>query len=65
MVHDNCRPYTVEGEVSLNDAVQRVHREGNVKSWALEFDKKNDFLGDRQWVEAKFRHMGKHEPSPK
>lgn len=55
----------MEGEVSLNDAVQRVHREGNVKSWALEFDKKNDFLGDRQWVEAKFRHMGKHEPSPK
>lgn len=61
---------TMEGEVSWKEAVQRVHREGNVKSRALGFDKKKkktkpDFLRDRQWVEAQSRQMEKHEPSPK
>lgn len=56
---------TVEGEVSWNEAVGRVHREGNIKSCALEFDKKNRLLRRQTMGGSKIQTHGKARAEPK
>lgn len=48
--------------MTLNEAVRRVHREGDVRAelWGLI---SKALLGGRQWVEVHFRQM--EEQSPK
>lgn len=49
------RRYDGEGERSQNEVVRRLHREGDIRAepWRI----KDDFSGNRKWVEAPLRQV--------